>query len=119
MNYWGKVIAKDSSKYKENLSGVLVLIGEKTIVNHSFKYASVTARKYTSVVSSLAGEFLQPTETIYTTTIDLPFSKGAAVKMHEGSTMTIKDIEPVINVDTGQTKAIILYLSGGVPNEYA
>ena len=118
MNYWKKVIAKDSGEYKEFLKGTLFTIGSNGVIRNTFKYATVAQRKYATMVSMLPGDFVEPTETIYTTAIDLPFTKGSTIKLNDGSNMTVRDIENIVNEDTGKLKAIILYLAGGVPNEF-
>jgi len=119
MNYWEKAIAKDSSIYRELHKGLLLGIGEKGQINYSFNYAVIQSRKYTTTFSSFPGEFIEPTETIYTSDVDLPFTKGSSIKLSDKIIMTIKDIESVLNENTGALRGLILYLDGGLPNEFA
>lgn len=118
MSFWNQVIAKNSEQYKEYLHGQLLVLNNKNIDKISFKYAIITPRKYTTTISILPGEFLEPTETIYTTEITLPFSKGGQIILSDKSIMTIKDIEVSINQNNGNIRAFIIYLDGGVANEF-
>lgn len=118
MNYWQKVIAKDSVTYNENHNGLLLGMGDAGQVNISFKYAVLQNRKYATMISSFPGEFIEPTETIYTSDIDKPFTKGSSIKLSDKSIMTIRDIENVLNSDTGRLKGFILYLDGGLPSGF-
>ena len=117
MNYWKSVIAKNTSDYVENLNGRLVVIGKRGAVMYPFKYATVSNRKYTSNVASFAGEYIQPTETIYTTCTDIPITKNASIKMQDGVILVVQDIEAVNNINTGKLKAYLITLVGGVPDE--
>ena len=118
MNYWQQVIAKNSEDYNEIHNGLLLGIGETGQVNMSFKYAVVQNRKYTATISSFPGEFIEPTETIYTSEIDKPFTKGSSIKLSDKSIMTIRDIENVLNTNTGRLKGFVIYLDGGLPNGF-
>lgn len=119
MNYWKQVTAKNSQTYNENLNGEVLVIKDSSIEKIPFKYASVTPRKYASISSALPGEFIEPTETIYTTAIDLPFTKSGQIIMDDRCAMTIRDIDRVLNANTGHLMAYTIYLDGGVPNEFA
>ena len=118
MNYWKQVIAKNSSSFNENLSGYVIVLRDNRLDKMPFKYASITTRKYTSVTSVLPGEFIEPTETIYTTQIDLPFTKGGQIIMDDNCIMTIRDMDRVLNTNTSKLVAYTIYLDGGVPNEF-
>lgn len=118
MNYWKQVTAKNSSSYNENLSGYVIVLRDNRLDKMTFKYASITTRKYASVTSVLPGEFIEPTETIYTTQIDLPFTKGGQIIMDDNCIMTIRDMDRVLNTNTGKLVAYTIYLDGGVPNEF-
>lgn len=118
MNYWKQVTAKNSTSYNENLSGYVIVLRDNRLDKMPFKYASITTRKYASVTSVLPGEFIEPTETIYTTQIDLPFTKGGQIIMDDNCIMTIRDMDRVLNTNTGKLVAYTIYLDGGVPNEF-
>ena len=118
MNYWKQVTAKNSTTYNENLKGYVLTIRDNHIEKIPFKYASVTSRKYASMTSILPGEFIEPTETIYTTQIDLPFTKGGQLIMDDNCIMTIRDMGRVLNTNTGKLIAYTIYLDGGAPNEF-
>ncbi len=118
MSYWKNVIAKNSVDYNEILNGSLLEIGDFGKKSKSFKYAVIQNRKYTTTFSSFPGEFIEPTEVIYTSNIELPFTKGSSIKLDDQSIMTIKDMENVLNANTGKIRGYILYLDGGLPNGF-
>ena len=116
MSYWRDVVSKNTTEYKEILSGFLCKQSQNGVYKLKCSYAIVTDRTYTETTSMMAFDYVAPTETIYTSKL-LPFATGDAFQLCDGRVLTIKDITVNLNKNTGRPKGNILYLSGGLPND--
>lgn len=98
--------------FKEFLKGQLITSNEKSITNNVFNYAQIKKRSYTQMVGQIDIDFIAVTETIYTSRIDLHFGSGSKIKMHDGNTMNVENVEKDFN-QFGKMIGWFLYLNGG------
>ena len=80
------------NKPREWFNGNLLVAQVGAISKIPFNYGKVTDRSYTETVASLPINFVAVTEQIYTTRIDLPFSSGSKIELHDKQIMTVENV---------------------------
>ena len=88
------------------------------IVEYKFRYKELQTRNFELISSTLGGhEYFKPTQSIRTSSIDLPFSSGDKIRMFDNRVMNIKEVERVYGgVATALNKGLVAYnliLEGG------
>jgi hypothetical protein len=78
-------------KYKEYSRGALLVADKGAITERGFNYAVRTPRAYTATIAGIPTEYDKPSEIIFTSRLDLPFARGARVRLNDGRVLTVKD----------------------------
>lgn len=90
------------STFKQFHKGYLLKAAKGQTERMAFNYAVIKSRQYNVFNSAMTHDYIQPTEAIFTSRLDLPFNKDDKVIMSDNRTMTVKTAEYEYNANAAQ-----------------
>ena len=108
-------MTRNGRTVKDTHTGVLLRRDKYgTEIRTPFAYAVVQPDSYAVVTSALPGfEYSQPSVTIRTIRVDLPFVDGDKIQTDDAQIRTVQSIQAEIYNDARHASAYVLTLTGG------